>query len=69
MSDMNGPVTSRCRECLDGLDHCHGTVILHARFGSECTEPECERPDVAHAYRLDCDAIGCKCAVTIALAI
>jgi hypothetical protein len=24
---------------------------------------------VAHAYRLDCDAIGCKCAVTTALAI
>jgi hypothetical protein len=58
-----------CHECRDGLEHCHGTVILHARFGAECTEPDCTEPELAHTFRLDCDAIGCNCAVTTALAI
>jgi hypothetical protein len=62
-------MTNQCHECRDGLEHCHGTVIHHARFGWECTEPACERPELAHAYRLDCEAIGCRCAVITAVAI
>jgi hypothetical protein len=62
-------MTNQCHECRDGLEHCHGTVIHHVRFGSECTEPGCERPELMHAYRLDCEAIGCRCAVTTAVAI
>lgn len=57
-------MTNQCRECRDGLEHCHGTVIVHARFGAECTESDCDRPELAHTYRIDCDAIGCACAVT-----
>ncbi len=52
----------QCRECRAGLEHCHGTVIHHTRFRSECTEDSCVTPEVVHAFRIDCDAIGCTCA-------
>jgi len=62
-------MTNQCHECRDGLEHCHGTVIDHVRFGSECTETGCERSEIAHAYRLHCEAIGCRCAVFTAVAM
>jgi hypothetical protein len=62
-------MTIPCRECQAGLEHCHGTVIVHVGFGPECTEADCTQPELAHAYRLECDAIGCRCAVTTAVAI
>jgi hypothetical protein len=62
-------MNNQCPECRAGLEHCHGTVILHACFGPECTEPDCTEPELAHVFRLDCDAIGCTCAATTALAI
>lgn len=51
-----------CRECRAGLEHCHGTVILHPSHATECTEDGCEQPEVLHVYRIDCEAIGCQCA-------
>jgi hypothetical protein len=62
-------MSSQCRECRAGLDHCHGTVIHHARTHSECTEDGCETPEVLHAFRIDCDAVGCRCGRDIALAV
>ncbi|HKV21356.1 MAG TPA: hypothetical protein VJR50_20155 [Mycobacterium sp.] len=56
---------SDCRGCRGDLDHCHGTVILHALQRSECTEADCVMPDIAHAFVVDCDAIGCVCAQPI----
>lgn len=41
---------------------CHGTVIVHAGWGAECTEPECDGLELPHAYRIDCDAVDCHCA-------
>jgi hypothetical protein len=54
---------SVCRECREDLEHCHGTVIHHALFARECTE-DCATPEVVHAFRIDCEAIGCPCTVT-----
>jgi hypothetical protein len=54
---------SECRDCLAGLQHCHGTVVHHASERVECTEAGCETPEVVHAYVVDCDAIGCTCGV------
>jgi hypothetical protein len=51
-----------CQRCHDGLEHCHGTAISHARFALECTEADCQTPDITHEYRIDCEAIGCSCA-------
>ena len=62
-------MTIQCRECRAGLEHCHGTVIVHLVFGPECTEADCTQPELAHAYRIECDAIGCRCAVTTAAVI
>ena len=51
------------------VEHCHGTVIHHVCGRIECTEEGCERPEVVHAFTIDCDAIGCTCDVTIAKAM
>jgi hypothetical protein len=62
-------MSSECRGCEAGLEHCHGTVIHHVRFRSECTEDDCVTAEVVHAFSVDCDAIGCVCAATVAVAI
>jgi hypothetical protein len=53
-------MSSVCRECRDGLEHCHGTVVHHAVSGIECTE-DCGAPDSLHTFRIDCEAVGCTC--------
>jgi len=58
-----GAMSSGCRECLAGLEHCHGTVIHHAWYGTECTEDGCVTPEVVHTFSVDCDAVGCTCTV------
>jgi hypothetical protein len=58
-------MSNQCRDCLAGLAHCHGTVIHHASDRVECTEERCETPEVVHAFSVDCDAIGCTCAVAV----
>jgi hypothetical protein len=55
----------QCRECRAGLDHCHGTVIHHARYRIECTEDGCETPEALHVFRIDCEAVGCRCGETV----
>jgi hypothetical protein len=59
-----------CRECRAGLEHCHGTIIYHPRRRSECTEDGCQSPvGVPHAFRIDCEAVGCRCGEAAALAV
>lgn len=51
-----------CRECLAGWPHCHGTLIHHWGQRSQCTDPDCDNPEVLlHSLSVDCDAIGCDC--------
>src|SRR6185503_16718618 len=50
------PMSSECRACATGLQHCHGTVIHHAQHRSECTHDDCETPEVAHGFAVDCAA-------------
>ncbi|EID54048.1 hypothetical protein SacxiDRAFT_1806 [Saccharomonospora xinjiangensis XJ-54] len=53
--------------CRTGLDHCHGTVVLH--IDAECTDAECtdaECTDVQllrHTLIIRCDDVegGCGC--------
>ncbi|BDX29750.1 hypothetical protein TUM20985_02970 [Mycobacterium antarcticum] len=54
-------MTGVCRECREGLEHCHGAIVHHASFAVECTE-DCATPEALHALHLDCDAVGCTCA-------
>ena len=62
-------MSGECRECRAGLEHCHGTVIIHELYRSECTEDGCETPEAIHMFRIDCDAIGCTCTQATSLAI
>lgn len=50
---------------MAGLEHCHGTVIHHVSRRAECTEPGCVTPEVVHTFVIDCEAIGCVCAVSL----
>ena len=56
---------SDCRGCRAELDHCHGTVIHHGMQRPECTEADCVMPEIAHAFVVDCEVIGCFCAQPI----
>jgi hypothetical protein len=47
------------------MEHCRGTVIHHGAERTECTEPDCDSPDVVHSFSIDCDAIGCTCGVVV----
>ncbi len=50
-----------------GLDHCHGTVMLHESGGVECTDPHCSDAEPArHALVVECGSIqgGCDCQAT-----
>ncbi|MEX3654988.1 MULTISPECIES: hypothetical protein [Mycolicibacterium] len=62
-------MTIQCRECAAGLEHCHGTVIHHVRYRAECTDDTCTTPEAAHTFILDCEAVGCPCALEGTLSI
>jgi hypothetical protein len=62
-------MSNQCRECRAGLEHCHGTVIHHTRYRSECTEEGCETAEVVHTFSIDCEAIGCTCGQAASLAM
>ncbi|WP_231645281.1 hypothetical protein [Mycolicibacterium mengxianglii] len=55
-------MNAHCRDCEADQDHCHGTVIRHTLWRSECTEDGCTAPElIGHTYVMDCDAVGCAC--------
>jgi hypothetical protein len=63
-------MSADCRDCRAGLEHCHGTIIRHSLRRSECTETDCVSPELlAHAFIIDCDAVGCTCTELVALAV
>ncbi|MBV9089006.1 MAG: hypothetical protein JO044_03720 [Mycobacteriaceae bacterium] len=60
----------QCRDCRDGWEHCHGTVIQHPQRRSECTQDDCDSPDrIPHTFSIDCAAVGCRCGQSAALAM
>jgi hypothetical protein len=55
-------MSEACRDCREGVAHCHGTAIRHWLRRSECTEAGCDDPDSgSHGFVVDCDAVGCGC--------
>ncbi len=55
-----------CAFCAGGLDHCHGTLVVHLDGGfAECSEDGCvDVGSTRHALTIDCSAVdgGCSCA-------
>jgi len=48
-------MNSWCPDCAGGLEHCHGTLVVHVDGGLECTEPDCDDTDpLRHEMSLDC---------------
>ncbi|MBU9767186.1 hypothetical protein FR943_25565 [Mycobacterium sp. TNTM28] len=62
-------MTIQCRECAAGLEHCHGTLIHHVRYRTECTDDGCTTTEVAHTFSLDCESVGCPCGRDVALEV
>lgn len=59
-----------CISCSAGLDHCHGTLVLHTDDVVECTEPGCRDYDrIRHTLTLTCDEIpgGCHCTADLVI--
>ncbi|GAB3499784.1 hypothetical protein [Amycolatopsis cihanbeyliensis] len=53
-----------CVRCAGGLDHCHGTLVLHADDQVECTDLDCFDGDESrHPLTADCLELsgGCAC--------
>lgn len=30
-----------CTDCRDGLDHCHGTLLILTEYEVRCSQPDC----------------------------
>jgi hypothetical protein len=55
---------STCTGCESGLDHCHGTLLVHGDGARDCTDGECALDDpLRHALVVDCfNVVGGCCA-------
>jgi hypothetical protein len=48
-----------CPDCGERMDHCHGTLVLHADV-VECIDPSCATPYLAsHALVVSCAEVDC----------
>ncbi|MET0135276.1 MAG: hypothetical protein ABW215_16985 [Kibdelosporangium sp.] len=57
-------MVTECPLCSRGIDHCHGTLVLHSDGTAECTDGTCEGPDdETHVLVLACVQVagGCLC--------
>jgi hypothetical protein len=52
-----------CASCDAGIDHCHGTLVVHPEGGfAECSDPSCGDTDrVRHGLIVDCHTVGSGC--------
>jgi hypothetical protein len=56
-----------CVDCTTGLDHCHGTLVVHPGGLVDCTEWGCtDLEPVRHTFAIDCGSLlgGCDCTTT-----
>ncbi|MCZ0729316.1 hypothetical protein [Mycolicibacterium iranicum] len=62
-------MTTQCRACRLGLEHCHGALIHHSfssAIAAECTEDDCFVAYNEHELHIDCRAVGCRCDEAVA---
>jgi hypothetical protein len=56
-----GDMTARC--CDNELEHCHGTLVLHADGTAECEHGAvCEADEAQHELWVSCGELRCSCA-------
>jgi hypothetical protein len=57
-------MTTECPLCNRGIEHCHGTLVVHSDGTAECTDMTCEDLYVdTHELVLECVQLvnGCVC--------
>jgi hypothetical protein len=67
-ADTNNGMSS-CPDCGTGIDHCHGTLVIHSDRTVECTDAACDLADLLrHALIIDCSVVlgGCCAAKEVA---
>jgi hypothetical protein len=60
-------MATQCSLCDRGIEHCHGTLVLHSDGTAECTDGFCDEDQAdLHELVLECRqfAGGCACAET-----
>lgn len=51
-----------CTTCIEDLEHCHETLVLHADGTLECEGVErCGGDEVLHECSVACTDLGCGC--------
>jgi hypothetical protein len=52
----------RCHDCAAEVDHCHGTLVLHADGSAACDEAaHCEAREDLHEWWIPCTELRCGC--------
>lgn len=63
-------MSGECVECVRGLEHCHGALVVHHDGGVECTAPDCDDVDPArHRMVMDCAGTLPGCCVPEPVAV
>lgn len=58
---------TECPLCSRGIEHCHGSLVVHGDGTAECTEFSCEDHQIDnHELVLECFRLanGCVCVPT-----
>ena len=54
-----------CWSCATAVDHCHGTLVLHADGGIDCDEvATCGADPGRHEWWLTCAELAWRCSCT-----
>ena len=53
----------KCASCVTGVDHCHGTLVVHPDGGfAECTDARCADDDhLRHSLIVACSGLDGEC--------
>ncbi|MCE7001405.1 hypothetical protein LWC34_00900 [Kibdelosporangium philippinense] len=58
-------ISTECVLCSRGIDHCHGSLVVHSDGTAECTDITCLELGIGtHELVLECAQLtgGCECA-------
>lgn len=60
---MTGVTPAACRDCREGVAHCHGLLVVHAGDDAECLDdPDCVGEVDQHDHVRSCVTVVEVCA-------
>jgi hypothetical protein len=51
---MSSIESNRCAECVEGLAHCHATLVIHIDGEVECLDSDCAEARETHLHASTC---------------